>query len=182
MEKLPEPLREILWSKINTLNITLEFSGDRKNKFGEWRLCNGKQTISINYNLHPLQFFLTLTHEIAHSITWNMYGNLVRPHGKEWKQNYRNLVLPLMKCNYFDKYTEHVIIEHMKNPPACAGTCPEITKIINPNVSLIKDVPIGTVFPYRGSFLVKLYKKRTRWVCRDTSGKMFLIPESSMIF
>jgi predicted SprT family Zn-dependent metalloprotease len=182
MEKLPEPLREILWSKINDLNITLEFSEHRNTKYGEWRLFNGKQTISINYNLHPLQFFLTLTHEIAHSITWNMYGNLAKPHGKEWKQNYRNIVLPLMNKGFFSKEVEKVIIEHMKNPPACAGTCSEITKIINPSVNLVKDVPVGTMFPYRGNFLVKLHKKRTRWVCNDASGRSYLIPESSKVF
>lgn len=174
MQKLPHPIQESLWELLSELKIDLEFSEPRKTKLADWRLKNGKQKITINYDLHPVQFFMTLCHEIAHGITWNQYKNTVAPHGKEWKNNYKSVIIPLLN-GYFGEYIETRIRKAMKNPKA-AGIPPEIMEITNPGQLMVNDINMGVMFPFDGKMLTKIYKKKTKWMCLEPStGKQWLV-------
>ena len=180
MQKLPPPIQDALWTKLSELNILLEYSDPRKTKLADWRLRDGKQKITINYDLHPVQFFITLCHEIAHGITWNQYKRSVAPHGKEWKNNFRNVILPLL-VGHFGENNEKVIKDVMKNPKA-AGIPSEIRAITNPNQYTVDNIHMGVMFPFDGKMLTKIYKKRTKWVCLEPStGKQWIVSGAGLI-
>src|SRR6476660_1185740 len=60
---------------------------ERKSILGDYRHRHGAQThrISVNGNLNPYAFLITLLHELAHLLTFEKWGNKVSAHGKEWK-------------------------------------------------------------------------------------------------
>ena len=82
---IPENAINLVQSLIEYHSINLKIVNQRQTKHGDFRqLANGKFQITINNNLNPFQFLLTLIHEIAHHTTFEKYGR-IRPHGKEWK-------------------------------------------------------------------------------------------------
>ncbi len=68
-------------------SMQLKISKSRKGKLGDYRKINSTYThkITINHNLVPELFFLTLTHEIAHMRVYDKFTmRKISPHGKEW--------------------------------------------------------------------------------------------------
>ena len=47
-------------------------------------------------NLNKWSFLLTFLHEIAHRIVKEEYKIKVSPHGKEWKSEFRKILIPLI--------------------------------------------------------------------------------------
>ena len=80
---------------LNTYNCQLKIKKPRLTKLGDYRCPqNGKgHIISINNNLNPYAFLITLTHEIAHMMVWEKHQNKVLPHGSEWKEMFQKLML-----------------------------------------------------------------------------------------
>jgi SprT protein len=57
------------------------------------------------YNRHPSEFLArTVPHELAHLITWNLYGTVIarRPHGSYWKMVMHKLGVDAKRCHSFD--------------------------------------------------------------------------------
>ena len=183
MECLPEPVANSLRELIANLRINLVVCPPRKTKLGDWMFRGGVHTIHINNNLCPEQFFITLVHEIAHATTWNKYHGTVKPHGAEWKQEFRNHMLPLL-VGHFSPEIETYLREHMKNPAASSCTKIEMVRVLNPEQTLLEDVPMGVSFKLKtGLLLQKVHKRRTKWLCREPlSGKEWLVPGRSPVF
>ena len=79
-------------------NLVVKVKNERKTKHGDYRqLPNSKHQITINSNLNPYRFLITLIHEIAHFETYNKFGRFIKPHGKEWKQTFQHLMLPFLR-------------------------------------------------------------------------------------
>lgn len=92
------PLSKIL----DTHRVHLTISRKRKTVLGDYRhAAPGKNhRISVNGDLNPYEFFLTLLHELAHLLTFEQFGHRVAPHGAEWKACYARLIqvfLPLVE-------------------------------------------------------------------------------------
>ena len=66
--------------------LTVVVKPARKTRHGDYKLMpDGRHQITINNNLNPYRFLLTLVHEIAHFDAFLNYGRTIKPHGKEWK-------------------------------------------------------------------------------------------------
>ena len=62
----------------------------RKTKHGDFKIKGDERAqITLNRTNNKYQFLITLLHEIAHYETYIKYGNNVKPHGVEWKNNFR---------------------------------------------------------------------------------------------
>ena len=56
-------------------NLVVKIKKERKTRHGDYRrLPNGKHQITINSNLNPYRFLITLVHEIAHFEAYTTYG------------------------------------------------------------------------------------------------------------
>ena len=72
----------------------------RSTKLGDFRAGIGieKPVITVNGNLNPYAFLITTLHEIAHLHTYLRYNVGVKAHGKEWKFEFQQLLLPLLSA------------------------------------------------------------------------------------
>ena len=105
-------------SLIEKHKINLKIVNQRLTKHGDFRqLPNGEFQITINNNLNPFQFLLTLIHEIAHHTTFEKYGR-IRPHGKEWKQQFQYLMLPFLNPSIFPNQMLTPLAHYLKSPKA----------------------------------------------------------------
>jgi len=57
--------------------------------------------ITINHDLNPYAFFIIFVHEVAHLKVWLRYRESIEPHGHEWKQEYKNLMMPFLSKEFF---------------------------------------------------------------------------------
>ena len=91
----------------------------RKTKHGDFRITKDKKTlITLNKTKNKYQFLITLLHEIAHYETYIKYQNTVKPHGIEWKNNFRLLMLPFLNNYIFPDEILNNLINYIKNPKA----------------------------------------------------------------
>ncbi len=180
MNTLPLPIQTKINEYLDGIKFTLV--EPRKTALGVWKFRAGQHEITVNRDLTGIQFMLTTVHEIAHVRTWNIYNNTVKLHGQEWKDQYRQLMLPLLQ-GYFDLNTDNILKKHMINPPASARCTAELKRLIEPGVKLLKDICVGCSFKLKdGREFVKLRKRRVKWECSDPEGKLFLVPEIIQVF
>jgi len=180
MESLPAPVQSAITQYL--VGINFKTVQPRKTALGMWRFRNGIHEITINNDLPGVQFMLTLVHEIAHARVWDKYNGSVTPHGKEWKDQYRQLMLPLLQ-GFFEPHIETCLKEYMNNPYASSTRSLEIRKIVDPNNKMLEDIAVGVTFKLSdGREFVKLRKRRVKWECLSKEGKMYIIPGTISVF
>jgi len=173
MDTLPPAVSDKIRSYLT--GITLNCVEPRNTVLGMWRFRYDTHEITINNDLSGVQFMLILVHEIAHARIWDLYADTVKLHSKEWKDQYRQLMLPLLQ-GYFDTYTEKLIKQHMVNPPATTRCSNSLKRLIEPDIKLLSGVPIGSSFKIKdGRKFVKLCRRRVNWECSDCMGKIFIV-------
>lgn len=102
----------------------LRITKGRKSKFGDYRAPNGAHghRISVNHDLNPYAFLVTLLHEMAHLDTWVQYEHRVQPHGAEWKASFRKILLPYLQGTVFPSDIQEALVGYLKNPAASSCT------------------------------------------------------------
>ncbi|MEO7767361.1 MAG: SprT-like domain-containing protein, partial [Ferruginibacter sp.] len=74
--------------------VQLTITRERKSVLGDYRnsFADKNHRISVNGNLNPYAFLITLLHELAHLFTYERFGNKVMAHGQEWKNEYSKVL------------------------------------------------------------------------------------------
>ncbi|MEY2705852.1 MAG: hypothetical protein RL407_1914 [Bacteroidota bacterium] len=158
----------------------------RSSKLGDFRYSKGQelQTITLNADLNPYQFLLTLIHEIAHLRAFTRYGVKHEPHGKEWKSLFNQLIEPLLDESIFPIDLLVPLRIHMKNPSASSAKdlflMKEMSKYDTTNqantFSFLADLGPETHFELAGRRFTKKESRRTRVLCVEMeSGKKYLV-------
>ena len=163
-------------------NLVVKIKKERKTRHGDYRrLPNGKHQITINSNLNPYRFLITLVHEIAHFEAYTTYGKLIKPHGPEWKSIFQQLMLPFIRPEVFPNDVLPLLAMHFKNPKASSDSDPVLSlklKQYNPpnGKTFIFEVPEGSTFRlYNGKVFRKGPKRRTRFECTElASGRLYV--------
>ena len=89
---IPQAAVEPVFNLIKRYNVHLKIVNERVTRHGDYRkMPNGQHQITVNANLNPYRFTITLVHEIAHLVAFTEYGRLIKPHGREWKHNRRHI-------------------------------------------------------------------------------------------
>lgn len=170
-------------------NLLVLVKKERKTRHGDYRkLPNGKHQITINNNLNPYRFLITLIHEIAHFEAYNNYGRFIKPHGLEWKRTFQHLMLPFINPEVFPLDILPLLAKHFKNPKASSDTDASLTLALKQfdadnDKIYIFEVPFGTVFKFRNKKTFKKVNKRVkRFECVEIStGKVYLFSPNAEI-
>ncbi|MFD2552601.1 SprT-like domain-containing protein [Bizionia sediminis] len=163
-------------------NVTITIKSERKTRHGDYRrLPNGRHEITINANLNPYRFLITLIHEIAHLEAYKNYGIGIKPHGKAWKRTFQKLMLPFLNPTVFPEKLLPLLAKHFKNPKASSDTDVALAfalKQFDPpnNKTYVFEIKDGQVFKlYNGKIFRKEYKRVKRIACTEIkTGKLYL--------
>lgn len=163
-------------------HLEVKMKNERKTRHGDYRkLPNGRHRITVNSNLNPYRFLITLIHEIAHFEAYQAYGRFIKPHGKEWKHIFQRLMLPFINPDIFPESLLPLLAQHFKNPKATSDTDTELALALKqfdpPNdKTFIFEVPFGSVFRlYNGRTFRRGNKRVKRYECMEvSSGKTYL--------
>ena len=99
---IPQPAIAYVLELLKHDNLVVKIKNERKTRHGDYRkLPNGKHQITVNANLNQYRFLITLIHEIAHFEAYKNYNRFIKPHGKEWKQTFQHLMLPVLNPEVF---------------------------------------------------------------------------------
>jgi hypothetical protein len=174
---------------LQTYNVHLKIVNQRKTKHGDYRpLPNGGHQITVNSNLNPYKFLITLIHEIAHVLVFVKYKNTVKPHGIEWKLTFQQLMLPLINPHIFPDQLLPYIANHFKNPKASSDTDAKLSIALKrydvaTNKNYIFELELGTLFSTPdGRVFRKGNKLRKRYLCKEVStGKEYVFQPNAQV-
>ncbi|MDR6301947.1 SprT-like domain-containing protein [Mesonia maritima] len=185
---IPERAVDPTFQLIAAYNIHLKIVNERKTRHGDYREINGAPQITVNANLNPYRFLITLIHEIAHFLAFKKYGRYIKPHGKEWKYTFQQLMLPFINPSIFPSRLLPLIATHFKNPKASSDTDARLSvalKEFDPqnNKNYIFEIPTGSTFRiYNGKVFRKGKKRIKRYECVEiSSGKVYIFQPNAEV-
>lgn len=159
------------------LDFKLKITKERSTKLGDYTSPhNGlNHTITINHNLNQYSFFITLVHEIAHLKTYQQYKNRVAPHGQEWKQSFRELMIPFLNTEDLPLDILYALRKYLQNP--AATSCSDVTlmrtlklydETSHENLAvLLERLPYNSHFIFNGRVFEKGEQLRKRFRCKE---------------
>jgi len=186
---IPEQAVDPVFELIKNFGVHLKIVDERVTRHGDYRrLPGGGHQITVNTNLNSYRFLITLIHEIAHLVAFVKFGNRIKPHGKEWKYTFQNLMLPFIRPEIFPKQLLPVIANHFKNPKASSDTDAKLSVALKqfdpPNdKNYIFEIPQGSLFKlYNGKIFKKGARRIKRYECVETAtGKVYLFQPNAEV-
>jgi hypothetical protein len=178
---LPERAVDPAFDLITENGVHLKIVNERKTRHGDYRKQNGINQITVNANLNPYRFLITLVHEIAHAIAFENYGRFIKPHGKEWKYTFQQLMLPFIQPSIFPNHLLPLLANHFRNPKASSDTDARLSVALKEfdaqnNKNYIFEIPYGSIFRTSNGKVFKKDRKRTkRYECLEvSSGRTYI--------
>ncbi len=174
----PEAVISSVLEWIHSSNVQLKISRSRNTKLGDYRppLRQSYHRISVNHNLNRYHFFLTFVHEYAHLMVWEKHKNRVKPHGKEWKAKFRELMLPFLNETVFPKDLLPVLVSFLNNPGASSSNTALMKAFrkydANQHFYTVEDIPANGIFKTQNGMIFKKGEKmRKRYKCQRMDNK-----------
>lgn len=182
---LPEGSVDRVLNWLDTYKIRLKITKSRNTKLGDYRspLNGGAHRISINHDLNPYAFLITFVHELAHLIVWEKYRYRAKPHGKEWKETFRQMMQPLLADEVFPEKVVPALVKYLDNAKAASGSDEELTLALRAydqdTYLSLEDLPEDASFriPSGRAFVKgKKLRKRYRCICLQTKRTYLVNP------
>ena len=175
---VPEAALIYCFEQIKRYGVHLKIVNERLSRHGDYRkLPDGGHLITINAGPNPYRFLITLIHEIAHLVAFIEHGHCIRPHGKEWKQTFKLLMLPLLNPAVFPKELLPVLATHFKSPKASSSADARLDRELSRYDETVRgifveELPEGALFAYREKRIFKKgSKRRKRYECLELETK-----------
>jgi hypothetical protein len=181
---LPEGSFEEVVHYLLHYKVQLTITRERKSVLGDYRNShlNKNHRISVNGNLNPYAFLITLLHELAHLFTFERYGHRVQAHGQEWKNEFSKVLAQFLAKHIFPADIQQTLLKTLQNPAAssCADTA--LLRVLHKydkkkdGVILIESLPVGALFSIKGGrVFLKEERVRKRFKCKEiATGKIYL--------
>jgi SprT protein len=179
---LPPDAAPLIGRWIDYFKCEFKISRNRNSKFGDYRspYAGKGHRISVNYDLNPYAFLVTTVHEFAHLHTWNEHKQKAKPHGTEWKNNFKKMMQPFFEKDIFPQDVKHAITSYLNNP--AASSCSDLNlyrslrKYDPPKASeahlTVEKIPMKALFKIKdGRVFRKEEKLRKRFKCVEVASK-----------
>ncbi|TRX61217.1 hypothetical protein FNH22_03950 [Fulvivirga sp. M361] len=168
--------------------FTFKITRKRATKLGDYKYhpSSKKHTITVNNDLNSYAFLVTYLHEVAHLITYKSHGRSVLPHGKEWKNAFREVMQPVLNTNVFPGDLLYQLQRYLENPKASSCNDHALTSALArydkyPG-TILKDIEPGSLFKHGKKTYQKEALRRTRYICKEVkSGRRYLISKSAPV-
>ncbi|MDR1879252.1 MAG: SprT-like domain-containing protein [Bacteroidales bacterium] len=176
---IPEKAVDDMYDLLIAFPVHLKIVKSRKQIRGSYRrpLQNTIfHQITINNDLNPYVFLITLLHEMAHLHAW-AYHRHAR-HGKTWKNCFRLLIMQFLMGDVFPDDIRIALLDHLQNVLSSDAKDIHLTKILqkydvpsaqSDNLTLLEDLPQGSVFSYGTKIMEKKQLRRKYYLCRDVN-------------
>jgi SprT protein len=195
--RLPAAAIENVVTLILEKPISMSVVRNRTSKSGDFRAPHkgNPGRITVNGNLNPYAFLITLVHELAHHHVFLDHERALLkfsfrrkprplPHGKEWKAKFCRLMEPFLNSAVFPADVLPVLIRYFENPKASSSADHLLSKVLKrydpPDMTLrLEELPFDAVFTLHGKrFFRKKEKVRTRFrcVCLQTNRVYLVSP------
>lgn len=181
---LPAGTGETILKYLTHYHVHLTVTRERRSILGDYRhrTHQANHRISVNGNLNPYAFLITLLHELAHLLTFEQYGNRIPAHGKEWKRVYGDLLKTFLQDHMLPGDIEAELKRSLQNPAASSCAEDGLIRVLRKYDAgsslhrLLEEIPAGEKFKTPdGRIFLKGEKLRKRYKCRDVSnGKEYL--------
>lgn len=180
---LPTQSVPLIFEWLEFYNVQLKINRTRITKLGDYRppLHYKYHRISVNHDLNKYHFLLTLVHEFAHLKVWEKYKKNVKPHGIEWKTEFRELMQNFTYEDVFPKDILNILNSFLYNPSS-PSVSKELLLIlrkydINNKYLTLEELPDNSVFQiYNGLTFIKFEKMRKRYKCkRLDNNRIYLV-------
>ncbi len=172
---LPPGSFEEVVAYIKQYRVHLTITRKRKSVLGDYRhaFAGKNHRITVNGDLNPYEFLITLLHELAHLLTFEQYHNRVESHGREWKTCYAKLLLHFIQLGVFPEDIEQALHTSVMNPAATANGETELMLVLrkyNPQkrsgYAHVADIAEGQLFEMdNGRVFMRGKLRRKRYEC-----------------
>jgi SprT protein len=179
----PEAAAPVL-ALLQQYKVHLTVTRERKSVLGDYRHAhqNAAHRISVNGNLNPYAFLITLVHELAHLVTFLQYGNRVQAHGREWKQVYKTLLTRFLEMHIFPADILASLRSSLHDLPASSCADEGLMRVLRrydkkmEGMLLVEELPEGALFVLDdGKIFKKGQRLRKRFQCVEVkTGKLYL--------
>jgi len=184
---VPDAALEQCVDWITEYKFFLRVTKSRNSKYGDYRPPkNGKgHIITINHDMNPYAFLITFTHEVAHLTTFLKTNSLKDPHGKLWKNEFKQLMTPLLTSSVFPEDLIDTVKKYIHNPAATSCSDVDMLRALkkydkhNGEWLHLEDLDINTKFRIKtGRVFFKKNLVRKNFLCIDakTRNKYTLNP------
>lgn len=164
-------------------SIHLTIARSRQTVLGDYRHATktAPHRISVNGDLNPFSFLITLIHEIAHLLTFIQFKHTVQPHGKEWKAIYAQILSSFLDPSIFPEDIIEALKKSLHNLPASSCSDESLMRILkkydrqNGTVT-VEQLSTGDLFKIKGGRVFqKGNKVRKRYQCLEIdTQKLYL--------
>ena len=164
---------------LHQFGIHLTISRERSTILGDYRpaFLHYAHRISVNGNLNPYAFLITLLHEMAHLLVFEHFGPKVLPHGVEWQQRYGQLLAIFIEKKLFPNEIEKALLRTISKPSATSCGEEELMRVlqkydpINNGRVRVEELMQGQQFKIPdGRIFIKGEKLRKRHKATELSG------------
>ena len=177
---MPATAAPVISRWIDHFKCEFKISRSRSTKFGDYRApFQGRaHRISVNHNLNPYAFLVTTVHEFAHLYTWNQHQHKIKPHGAEWKQNFKKMMQPFFEQQVFPADIRQAITQYLNNP--AASSCSDLNlyralrnyDIPKPDVLTVEKLPAQALFRFKDERIFKKGEQlRKRFKCVEVATR-----------
>ncbi len=181
---LPEGAYPMIEPFLLHYKVHLTITRSRSSVLGDYRNAHSGKAhrISVNGNLNPYAFLVTLLHELAHLITFIRFGHRVEAHGKEWKQQFSELLKHFVGASFFPRDIKIQLEQSLTNP--AASSCADVNLMrvlrkydpVKEGHCLVEELSIGAKFAIKGNRIFECGERvRKRIKATEVStGKIYL--------
>ena len=191
---LPKGSYQIISKYLENRNVIIKIKPPRRTKSGDFSVCRNEENlcrITINDTGNKYEFLITLVHEIAHMNIYHKYKwdyQRLKPHGHQWKFEFKNLMKPLLDKNVFPEPLWSVLSNHMVNPKASTSTDVLLIKTLRKyapqtDQQSVQELSEGDVFLFKnGNQYTRGRKRIKRIECTEIStGKKYLFHPEALV-